>query len=295
MNIVVGVDEEGIYRDAVHLLGRLRFAEANVMLIHVREPLNLHAYMGVAGASCTELERSRQRNMDQVLDDADRLADFQGVGESYSKYPLTGSPASEVMLFAERAKADLVAIGSRQRGNVGSFFMGSVGRALAIGARESFLVARGGAAEIGQVRAVFATDHSDYANACFKELLRLNPTGISEICFTFADYGAKSSLASAAGLPQDCEETSAELREKIRVKGAELVDRCLEAGIYAQYNIVDGFPIDAVQQCMEDTKSDLLILGAKGHGFMERLLVGSFTLHAVVAEPYSVLVLRLPA
>ncbi|RYG31629.1 universal stress protein, partial [bacterium] len=45
---------------------------------------------------------------------------------------------------------------------------------------------------------------------------------------------------------------------------------------------------------MSETGSDLLILGARGHGLIERLLIGSLALHVVVAEPYSVMVLRLP-
>ena len=36
----------------------------------------------------------------------------------------------------------------------------------------------------------------------------------------------------------------------------------------------------------------LMILGAQGHGFIERLLIGSTSLHQVAAEPYPVLVLR---
>jgi hypothetical protein len=43
---------------------------------------------------------------------------------------------------------------------------------------------------------------------------------------------------------------------------------------------------------MLDTKSDLLVLGAQGHGFLARLRMGSKSFHQVVSERYSVLVLR---
>ena len=38
--------------------------------------------------------------------------------------------------------------------------------------------------------------------------------------------------------------------------------------------------------------ADLLVLGAQGHGFLERLTTGSVSLDQAVARPYSVIVMR---
>jgi hypothetical protein len=38
--------------------------------------------------------------------------------------------------------------------------------------------------------------------------------------------------------------------------------------------------------------SRLLILGAQGYGFWERLMVGSISFHQAIAEPHPVLILR---
>lgn len=39
-------------------------------------------------------------------------------------------------------------------------------------------------------------------------------------------------------------------------------------------------------------RDELLILGAQGHGFWERLTVGSVSFHQAIAESHSVLMLR---
>jgi nucleotide-binding universal stress UspA family protein len=51
---------------------------------------------------------------------------------------------------------------------------------------------------------------------------------------------------------------------------------------------------DAIKQTMQEFNAQLLIVGAHGHGFFERMMLGSIALHQVVAEPHSVLVLRAP-
>jgi nucleotide-binding universal stress UspA family protein len=48
----------------------------------------------------------------------------------------------------------------------------------------------------------------------------------------------------------------------------------------------------AIRTVMRQENADLLILGAQGHGFLDRLQHGSVSFHQVVAESYSVLLLR---
>jgi hypothetical protein len=43
---------------------------------------------------------------------------------------------------------------------------------------------------------------------------------------------------------------------------------------------------------MDAMSADLLILGAKGHGFLERITMGSVSLRQAIAGMYSTLILR---
>ena len=73
-----------------------------------------------------------------------------------------------------------------------------------------------------------------------------------------------------------------------------MVARLVDRGIGAEFRFPQGHPAEALREALDDTSSDLMILGAKGHGLFDRVFIGSLALHAVVAEPYSVLVLRMP-
>jgi nucleotide-binding universal stress UspA family protein len=85
---------------------------------------------------------------------------------------------------------------------------------------------------------------------------------------------------------------------------AEWIEKNLEERNEKVRQILEplGCPIDtrvyadaaasSIPVAMKETGAELLILGAQGHGFLERLTLGSTSFHQVMAEPYSVLVLR---
>ena len=56
--------------------------------------------------------------------------------------------------------------------------------------------------------------------------------------------------------------------------------------------MLQGRTNDVLNSVMEDSRADLLILGAHGHGFIKRLVVGSTTMHMVGNEPWNMLVIR---
>lgn len=291
MRIVIGVDPDLNYREATHLLGRLRFARSKIVLAHVNETSLVPVYAGGVTLPVEEPDSERIARADQYLRSARTDSELSGSGETFTARALEGPVAKELMELAEHEGADLVALGSRRRGIRDSVFLGSVGRAFAIGAHESFLIARSGVTSQGNVRAVFATDHSEYADKCADELLRMAPEGLGEVRFVFSWDGSLDELRRAAGV-EDHGVLQSFLLDLVARKGQALVDKYREEGIFARYDIVDGFPIDTLRRVMYETKSELLVLGAKGHGFWSRLFVGSLALHCVVAEPFSVLIVR---
>ena len=67
--------------------------------------------------------------------------------------------------------------------------------------------------------------------------------------------------------------------------------------IAPEVNVIvqEGESNEVIRNAMTSSGADLLIMGAQGHGFLDRLVIGSTSHHHFVAEPYPVLLLRLPA
>jgi len=293
MKIVLGVDTEDIYREAVCLLGRLKFPFSEVVAVNVCEPVPLPAYAVALLAPIDEMEAHKRERSNHLLEsvssEIERITHSVCIGTQGR----IGSPSHEMMDAAEQESADLIAIGSHRLGPLESFFTGSVGRALSIHSETSFLVARSGIEDSAEVSAVFATDHSEHSDRCLEELLRLNPLGLTKIHIVFAaetqgDLWAPAERLGFGDLDED------QLGVQLDAIGSKLADKCLQSGRYADYRQVRENPDHALHHRMNATKSQLLILGGKRHGVMERTMFGSVSLHEILNEDFSVLVIRLP-
>ena len=114
----------------------------------------------------------------KALEDA--AAELKQYGISPHRTVLNGSAANRLMDHADGVGADLIAVGSGNKGRVEAFLIGSVGRKLVIGAKQSILIAKRKLAAEGPLTAVLATDHSDYANRCIdKENVEIRTIGRS--------------------------------------------------------------------------------------------------------------------
>ncbi len=298
MRTLVGIDADELYIPAMKLLGRLNFAGNHVTLAHVDAPpgavLNpsplVYAYYDVA-----ELEARMRNAGENLLDEAADCGKKCGLGAGIETEYALGHSSVTLMSLADVHQADLVVVGSGRLGPLGSFFLGSVGRALAINGKQSFLVGRNDDGRDGPVSAVFATDFSEYAERAFLRLLDMNPQGLGKVTLvTATDPKMETQLARETGVYNNSANPLTEIEQRMRECGERMVGRLKARGIEAEFKLVEGHAAETVRDTMSETGSDLLILGAQGHGLIERIFIGSLALHQVVAEPYSVLVLRMP-
>ena len=117
--------------------------------------------------------------------------------------------------------------------------------------------------------------------------------GIAKVhVITAFDLKEAESSALSANLPAIEGQMLQWVDSKLREKTDHLVQRLREFGYDADGKVVHGRTNDMLREAMQDTEADLVIVGAQGHGFIERLFIGSVSLHQVVSEPYPVLVLR---
>jgi nucleotide-binding universal stress UspA family protein len=195
------------------------------------------------------------------------------------------------MEYADRVEARLIAVGGTHKGALRAILTGSVARALVIAAHQSVLVARGEPDADGPIRAVFATDHSAYADRCLQQLLTLAPRGISHLtvltCFP-RDFVQPIRPRFPEFVLDPCEWIESNLRERNEQVKAELAP----LGCEIETRVFPGTAAIGIPRVMKETGAALLILGAQGHGFVDRVKLGSTSYQQVMAESYPVLVLR---
>lgn len=288
---VLGIDTEKFYEPALRLAGRLAFEGTDWHFAHVVPPLGMVAAPFESGEDVeTALEADRAASeelMDNVLDEA------CAYGINPRNHRISGPVTSSIMDLSDTVEADLVAVGSHRSGRLAAAFLGSVGRALAIGSKRSLLIGRGEVKQVGPVGAIFATDHSYYAMRALDRLIDMKPLGLKKITLLTA-YDEKQMHHNPyyGELVREAKETGTTPVHKLKELSEATVAKLREAGFLADYQMKPGNVHDAIDRAMLELKPDLLILGAQGHGFLERVLMGSVALHQVVAEPHSVLIVR---
>ncbi|MFI5386330.1 MAG: universal stress protein [Fimbriimonadales bacterium] len=292
MKVLLGVDNGGTYRPALNLIGRMRFEGIELTLAHSVDVLYPVPMYGVAEAAMGVdfVENMNKIGEESLQEAADAACGHQMKADTVI---LTGAPGPALIEFADREKTEVIAVHSDRKTALGSLFLGSVARGLTIGAHQSILISKGDVAPAGPLKAVFATDHSAYAYHALEKLIELKPKGIKSIHIVSAAwmneyeaYVAQYDLSKLTGSTEEWVES------QLRQKNLQAVDMLRQAGYEATSVVKPGTPDIAIKEAMEMTKADLLIVGAQGHGFMHRLIIGSTSLHQAVAEPWPVFILR---
>ncbi len=282
MRILVGIDHE-TYPAALDLLVALRFASAELKLVHVVES-PFQDLTKVPFEPVREWLDAQEQEARRELEEAKRR-----LGESsYSieSLILHGDTPRALIEHGREWGAELVAIGSSKKGHWGALFYGSVTKAIAAGAEQSVLVAKHSPQTQDGLRAVIATDHSDYCNRCLERFLSWEVEGIRSATVL-------TSLSSD-GIPNKAflEKSLEEIRAQVQEGNDRLCERLRDKGIEASSALSSEPPQDAIASAMKTTNADLLILGAQGHGFWDRVRLGSVSYYEVIATDHNVLVLR---
>jgi nucleotide-binding universal stress UspA family protein len=293
MKAIIGVDAKKQYRSALKLFGALQFPSAEVMLMHASSPvLALAPVSLIAGveAETRYAEATEKRGL-QLLEEAKALAcDLEIRAQTTLKH---GSPADVLTKAVADEGADLVAVCETKPGAWTTTFFGGVSRSLAIDCQASLLVAKGRMRRTHGLTAVLATDHSAYAEKCLRTFLRMAPKGIQRIIVLSAiELSGDEAAILSTLLPPSERNVEDWIAEDIEHKNAEVAEKLRSAGYVAETSVMHGSANECIASLMRKEEADLLIMGAQGRGFLDRLFIGSVSLHQVVAEPYPVLLLR---
>lgn len=183
------------------------------------------------------------------------------------------------------------------QGRIQAMLFGSVSRKLVISAPASLCVAKRDVDPHRPLRAVLATDHSPYMARCVDQLLAWSPRGIGEILIVSAVpralFGPEFATAyPVAGMGTGGDALGAWSEDSLRKLNAGLQDRLSGLGCKVRARVVGAGPSEAIAAAVSETRADIVIVGAQGHGFMERVVMGSVSMNEVVGTEHNVLVLR---
>ncbi|MFN7171640.1 MAG: universal stress protein [Fimbriimonadaceae bacterium] len=292
MKIVLGVDHEHFW-NAVDLLKRLKFEPATIDAVHVVEGFGA-ASLPSRSASRLPIHHVNQHLETQGRSKLDKAVEsLRHFGYPVETAILHGHASKAILEYAGTQRADLIALGSPPKSSFVANMYGSVSKAVVTSAERSVLIAKNKRDKQDPVRAIFATDHSDYCQRCAEKLIEMNPVGIEEITVLTASRIDMDLLKSALpGIQHDFDDVEAAITEEIEEANEKIAQQFANAGLRAKSVFVRTEFHEAVETAMRDQKADLLIMGAKGKGFWDRIRLGSNTLHQALNTSNDLLVLR---
>lgn len=293
MKAVIGIDAAGAYEPALRLFARLKFPNPEPHLINVADLVMPYTSFGVPPAleATNQFVEGLRQAGECAVKEARCIAKTYGL--TCESAVIAGPSVLTILDEADNLGADLISVASTRKGAFATIFTGSMSRSIVSSSRHSILVAKEGVKTDGPVECVLATDHSTYADRAIDQFLALKPVGISKIhVVTAFDISNKETEILYADLPDLEGHIDQWIEGKLAEKSKALVGKLSQHGYISDYTLKQGNPNSVIADEMTRTNSEMLILGAQGHGFLDRLFVGSVSFHQLVAEPYSVLIMR---
>lgn len=205
---------------------------------------------------------------------------------------LRGRPSSELVEEAERWNADLIVVGNRGHSPLESIFLGSTSAEVVDHAPCPVLVAR----HPGAHRLVVGVDGSESARRAVATLvawplLRAVPASVIGVVEPISAWD----FAAGGAIPAVVEmriETQHERARQLATQVDEAVASLRRAGGLADGEVRKGDAADQLLRAAKERGADLVVVGTRGLGTLERLLLGSVARNVVLHAPASVLVVR---
>jgi nucleotide-binding universal stress UspA family protein len=309
MKVLVGVDGSSNSLATVSFVGRLlSVGRDELILAYVGPPLPIPGDDTMDPAVAARAQGALNR---AVLDEAVlRLPDeWQSKAQ---RIELSGAPGTQLLATADERGVDLIAVGCRGTGFFERFLIGSVSRAIAYSARMSVLVVKttggpdseklAGTAD-GTFRMLAASDGSEFGERI--------AAIVSQLSWPDRSRGWVISVVQpmfAHQLPNwleplqrdpDVQAMAEAWQKEYDLQIAEAVDdaKQYQTKLPAEFRatepiVAQGNPAEQILATIARQKIDLAIVGSRGRGAVERLLVGSTSARVLGEAPCSVLISR---
>ena len=300
MKILIGYDGSVSADAAIEDLSRAglpKVAEARVLCVADGETPAIETTMAVIDGAW----RSRLAEAEALAEKArDRVQSLfpQWVVSSEA---LWGPVAKVILDTCESWHPDLLVVGSHGRSRVARLFLGSVSLELIQKAPCPVRVERRGppADRQGTIHIVIGTDGSPEADAvvrfvCSRAWPRGTEAQIISVLQSLVPITTALEENTYAREPAYSVIREADERMRLRLTNisAEAANALSRAGIVASHSVIEGDPREVLLAEAERLDADAIFIGARGHGRMEQLLLGSVSSHVVTHAHCTVEVVR---
>ena len=188
-----------------------------------------------------------------------------------------GDPRPALVDAAIASSADLIVLGARGLGAVASMLLGSVSLSVARHARCSVLVCRGGARPVRTVTiGVDGGSDSESSVEVFREL-PLSDSTVARVVGVVEPlrYPATAPAFMTASLKAAIKGLEDERRREMATAVSAAVERLRWRVARVISATPVGTPAEVLVRDAEEHESDLVVVGARGLGAVERVLLGS--------------------
>jgi nucleotide-binding universal stress UspA family protein len=205
-------------------------------------------------------------------------------------------PAPAILDQARRCRADVVVVGSRRRGWAVRVLLGSVSRAIVHRVPCSVMAVRGRPRRFASI--VLGIDGSPHARRAVDFVCRLSPAaGAGVVLVSAVEPIAVPSMPLAPRRVRDDIVGEVARANEASLERAERDLRAHErslraAGWKTRTEVVAERPLEALLAVVAKARADALVIGARGVGGVERLLMGSVAEGALDRCPVTVVVVR---
>ncbi len=302
MKVLIGVDGSTGGFAAVRLAGRMLDAQRDAVLLYYAPP-DLSWRSGAA-ATPEILQRARHALTDTVFAEARRQLP-KPLGEAAQTIIGEQKPHQGVLAAADEHRADLVVVGARGAGPIEGLTLGSVGRAVVHHATIPVLIARPrpGAAPADKLRVLLACDGSDASKEAAAALSKFTwPEGAIGRVITVVEsmlVGHVPEWLQEQARDVDTEAMARAWVEEHQQEKKQAHDRLVaycpelpEIFHNQEPLVAEGHPSEEILKAVEATRCDLVAVGARGLGFVSRLILGSTSEKLLARAPCSLLIVR---
>jgi nucleotide-binding universal stress UspA family protein len=292
MNVLVATDDSHASRAAETLLGTLAKRDAveiTALSVFALEPVTPLGY--VPGNEPLDWAR------DEVQQAAVRCADrLKAVGFRATIHdPLEGSAGPSIVQAVEAGGYELTVMGAGRHTWLGGILLGSTSRYAVHASPSSVLVVHEAPAEDRPVRILLSADGSDAAREASRVLRAVaDPARCAVSVVSVAEIPSVSTPVPFPAARSALDELRAERSEIADRNAREAVEVLAAEGFRAQGATAEGSPAVVLLGERTPRAHDLVVLGSRGMGALQRLLVGSVTDTVVRRAPATLVGPKVP-
>ncbi|MBX3412764.1 MAG: universal stress protein [Pirellulales bacterium] len=300
MKVLIGVDGSDHSFAAVRQAGRLLAAGKDEVAFYYSPP---EIRVKAKGSSPTAAAKHARDLLSSSVFEQSRKHLPEPLRASVHEIVGTQHPRHGLMVAAEEWRADLIVVGARGVGTMQKLLLGSVSDSVVQTSHVPVLVVRGNAVAADGERVLLGVDGSAASReaGAFLKNFTWTPGSAGRLVYVMESMFAGELPTWLAEKARDAEVEKmaqawiaehdaerAQRRQELIAFSSELP----ELFHHQEPIVAEGTPAEHVLKAADETKANLIVLGARGLGVWKRLLVGSTSHKVLLHAQASVLIVR---